>query len=329
MSAPLEDLLKRRLLLITGKGGTGKTTLAAAIARLASRRGLRTVVVEVGSGTAVSPLLTEDVASVPPGDGRRPVPLGPDLYSLRVDPLEALREYLELQLYFRPVVTVVTRNPGFRRLLDAAPGWRELITLGKLWHLETRQEAGRPRWDLIVVDAPATGQGLAFLSVPRVVIETVRMGPLRRHTEWVQALLTDPKRTLVLPVTLAEELPVRETLELCTSVRELGLSVGPILANAVEPQPDLDDAGLVARWLERVPDDAAPTGLSPAVLKKCLDHAARRGAMQQLFLHELRKQEKGPVVEIAARAGGVHCPTHVNEIADMLEATLTGQGDPP
>jgi anion-transporting ArsA/GET3 family ATPase len=329
VSNVLEGLLKRRLLLVTGTGGTGKTTLAAAIAKLSSGRGLRTVVVEVAGATAVPPLLSDDVASVPKGDDRNPVPLGPDLYTFRVDPLEALREYLELQLRFRPVVTIVTRNPGFRRMLDAAPGWRELITLGKLWHLETRRDADRPRWDLIVVDAPATGQGLAFLSVPRVVIETVRMGPLRRHTDWVQALLTDPKRTLVVPVTLAEELPVRETLELCTSVRQLGLAIGPILANAVEPQPDLADAEQVARWLGRLPNREGPCGLSPAVLQECLDHASRRGAMQQFFLGELREHEKGQVVQIPARPGGVDSPTHVSEIAEALEAALTGQGPLP
>ena len=174
MSSALETLLERRLLLITGKGGTGKSTLAVAIARLAARRGLETVVVELGDETTLPPLLTDRPEEFPEGDGRNPVAVAPHLHTLRIRPLEALTEYLELQIPIRPMVHLLTRNAAFRRLLEAAPGWRDLITLGKLWHLESLRDDGRPRWDLIVVDAPATGHGLSFLSIPGVVLETVQ-----------------------------------------------------------------------------------------------------------------------------------------------------------
>jgi anion-transporting ArsA/GET3 family ATPase len=101
---------------------------------------------------------------------------------MRIDPYEALAEYLGLQIGLRGVVRRVFGNRAFRQLMDASPGWRELITLGKIWHLEQMKEAnGKPRFDLIVVDAPATGHGLTFLDVPRVVGSAVRAGPLRRH----------------------------------------------------------------------------------------------------------------------------------------------------
>ncbi|MEE8557312.1 MAG: ArsA-related P-loop ATPase [Myxococcota bacterium] len=317
MSNLLQGLLERRLLLVTGKGGTGKTTFAATLGTLAARRGLETVVVEVGTDAQIPPLLSRGAPPKP--NGRAPVQVAPHLHVFRVDPSEALTEYLELQVPFRPVVGMVTRNTGFRRLLDAAPGWRELITLGKIWHLETRSVGGSPRWDLLVVDAPATGQGLSFLSVPRVVLETVRIGPLRRHTRWVQDLLTDPRRTLVIPVTLPEELPVRETLELCGAVRALGLATGPIIANGVEPGPDLTDAEDILERVRSLPPSEPPGRLPPASLARCLEHALRRAELHAHFLRELRQSEKAPVLELPSLPGGVTGPAQVEELEAALE----------
>ncbi len=329
MSGPLETLLARRLLLVTGKGGTGKTTIAAALALLAARRGLETVIIEIGDSGALPPLLFDKPDALPSGNHRQPVPVCPHLYTLEVDPLESLREYLELQFRVGRVVGLVTRNAGFRRLLEVAPGWRELITLGKLWHLESQVQGDRPRWDLLVVDAPATGHGLSFLSVPRVVIETVRMGPLRRHTDRVHALLTDPERTLVLPVTHLEELPVRETLELCEGLRGLGLSTGPIVANAIEPEPEVQEPHEVLRWLERVPVNETPPGLPPEVLGRCLDHAVRRASLQNLFLRELRDHESGPVIGVPFLPRGVQQPEDLRLVSEALEAALEQPGDQP
>jgi anion-transporting ArsA/GET3 family ATPase len=123
---------------------------------------------------------------------------------MRIEPYEALAEYLRLQLSVPGVVTRLLKQPGFRGLMDAAPGWRELVTLGKIWHLEQAKDGGRPRFDFIVVDAPATGHGLTFLDVPRVVVSAIRTGPLRRHASWVEELVRDPARTLLLPVALGE-----------------------------------------------------------------------------------------------------------------------------
>jgi anion-transporting ArsA/GET3 family ATPase len=324
VSSALDTLLDRRLLLVTGKGGTGKSTLAVAIARLAARQGLETVVVELGDEAALPPLLSSTPEGVPEGDGRDPVPIGDHLHTLRIHPLEALTEYLELQIPIRPMVHLVTRNPAFRRLLEAAPGWRDLITLGKLWHLESLRDGGRPRWDLIVVDAPATGHGLSFLSIPRVVVETVRMGPLRRHTDWVQDLLMDPARTLVLPVTLLEDLPVRETLELCARVRELGFTLGPVLVNAVEPEPDIPKIEEVLASLGRIPESDAPPGLPPDVLGACIDHAVRRASLQRIFLEELERVQSLPLVEVPAFPGGVWGPDAITRVADALERSIEG-----
>jgi anion-transporting ArsA/GET3 family ATPase len=311
-------LLARRLLVITGKGGVGKTSVAGALGSCAARRGLETVVVEVTDPPVLPGLLGVDD---PPLD-REPQELAPHLHWLRIDPLDALSEYLELQLPVRLLVRGVLRNAGFRRLLEAAPGWRELITLGKLWYLETRtDDASRPRWDLLIVDAPATGHGLSFLSVPGVVTDTVRLGPLRRHTEWVQALLRDPERTVVVPVTLPEELPIKETLELRERVRGLGLALGPLIANGVEPGPELVEPERVLAALEtasRSGDDAAAPLPPLSVLREVLDHGLRRAVLQRAFLERLRNDHGEPVYELPMLPDGAD----VERLADALEAAL-------
>lgn len=318
MASPLEQLLSRRLLVVTGKGGVGKTSVAAALAWLASRRGLETVLVEV-SDPPVAPRLLGGAELAP---GREPREVAPHLYWLQIDPLDTLSEYLELQLPVRRLVRGVLHNAAFRRLLEAAPGWRELITLGKLWYLETRADAEQPRWDLLIVDAPATGHGLSFLSVPGVVTDTVRLGPLRRHTEWVQALLRDPARTRVLPVTLPEELPIKETLELRERVRALGLALGPLIANGVEPGPALADPQRVFAALEDVArggEDAAAPLPDVSVLRAVLDHGVRRAALQRAFLERLREDHGEVVYELPLLADGVD----VECLADHLEAALS------
>jgi anion-transporting ArsA/GET3 family ATPase len=324
VSEPLEALLSRRLLIVTGKGGTGKTTLTAALAIAAARRGIDTVAVEVASDPALPSLLSARPRRVAIGDGRTPVRVGPHLFTLRIDPEVALCEYLELQLRARALVALVVRNPGFRRLLAAAPGWRELITLGKLWHLATREERGRPRYRLLVVDAPSTGHGLSFLSIPGVVLQSVRLGPLRRHTDLVQQLLSDPARTLVVPVTLLEELPVRETLELCSGVHELGLALGPVVANSVEPVPAVPDLAVALAALQAMSDELAPGQvLAPSAIRSCLVSASRRAALQREFLDVLAAGVDAPVVEICHRAEGVPDFAGAEHVARELEARMT------
>ncbi len=288
MSKGLAALSERRLLVVTGKGGTGKTTLAAALGLLTAEQGIDTVVIEVGDTAVLPRLLSDDPAALEADGGRNPVRVAPHLFTLRIVPEVALVEYLELQFRVRRIVRAVVRNKGFQRMLDAAPGWRALITLGKLWYLQSRMDGERPRWPLLIVDGPATGHGVSFLSVPKVVLDTVRLGPLRRHTDRVQALLQDPQRTLVLAVTLAEELPVSETLELCARVRELGMTVGPVIANALEPGPELPELesvlSTVARLTPSGPD--APL-LDPELLRTCIEYRARRSSLQSGFLKQL------------------------------------------
>jgi anion-transporting ArsA/GET3 family ATPase len=284
----LPSLLARRLIVVTGKGGTGKTSVVAALGVAAARAGKRVLLAETGRDENLPRLLSPD--GKPAGYPGRTYPSG--ARSMRVDPYEALSEYLQIQLRVAPLVRAVVGNRGFRQLMDAAPGWRELITLGKVWHLEQQLGAdGAPLFDLVVVDAPATGHGLTFLDVPRVVQTAVRAGPLRRNAAAVEAMLSDPDATLLLPVALPEELPARETAELVTRVRDaIGIAVDRVVVNAVPPQPFPAGVPDLDRRLEALPAERAlPGGITTGAIARCASHLASR--------HELAREYVGRIAE--------------------------------
>ena len=321
----LAALSQRRLLIVTGKGGTGKTTIAAALGLLTARQGIDTVVIELGETPLLPRLLSDDPATLQTDGGRDPIQLAPHLFTLRIVPEVALIEYLELQLRVRRIVNAVVRNKGFRRMLDAAPGWRALITLGKLWYLQSRMQGERPRWPLLIVDGPATGHGISFLSVPKVVLDSVQLGPLRRHTDWVQDLLQDPQRTLVLPVTLAEELPVSETLELCARMAGLGMTIGPVIANAVEPGPELPQLETVLSTLARLTPPArdAPL-LDPELLRTCVEYRVRRSSLQRGFLKQLERGCGSSIVSLPYLVHAIENPASLAPLAKHLKRALAG-----
>jgi anion-transporting ArsA/GET3 family ATPase len=316
--------LSRRLLLVTGKGGTGKTSVAAALGVAAAREGIRTVVVELGSSDALPELLAAPGAGARGESSGEPVPMAERLFSLRLVPERALEEYLALQLHVRLFARAIVGNAAFHAFLDAAPGWRELITLGKLWHLVSLEDgAGRPRWPLLVVDAPSTGHGLSLLSAPAVVIDAVRMGPLRRNTDRVQELVTDASRTLVLAVTLPEELPVNETLELRARVRELGVGLGPVIANGVEPELALPDPERALACLAKLPRGAAPSPLAdPGILLAAARHRLARNRLQREYLGALARGIGETPFELPWLSGGVDSPEGVGALSEELRGAL-------
>jgi anion-transporting ArsA/GET3 family ATPase len=309
-------LLARRLIIVTGKGGTGKTTVAAALARGAAARGLRVLVAETGRDEHLPRLLGH--RGPPVGYAGAETPAGP--LAVRLEPYEALAEYLNLQLRVPGAVAGLLRQRSFRQLMDAAPGWRELVTLGKVWHLEQAREGDAPRFDLLVVDAPATGHGLTFLDVPRVVVSAIRSGPLRRHANWVETLVRDPDRTLLLPVALAEELPTRETVELVERLRsDVGVSLDRVVVNCVEPAPfppalpDLD---------RRIAALAHTPGPKPAAWAACARHLATRHDMNQHYLGEIARETRLPAVVLPLLPAGLRGP---DDLA-ALEGPLLEEG---
>jgi len=328
------SILDRRLVIVTGKGGTGKSTVVAALALAASRSGQRVIAVETGRDEHVPRLL--GWRGEPVVYAGRTLPSGPQV--LRVEPYEALAEYLRLQLGVPRLVARVLRNRGFRQLMDAAPGWRELITLGKVWHLEQAREAGRRAFDLLLVDAPATGHGLTFLDVPRVVVQAVRAGPLRRHAGWVEEMIHDPEHTLLLPVALAEELPARETAELVTRLRDsVGIAIDRVVVNAVSSDPYPPGISDLAERLEGLAAAARPGTADPLpggepslpelrLLAACARHLRSRFEMHRHYAREIARSSDLPTSCLPFLPGGVSSP---QELEPLIPALLHPPGDPP
>jgi anion-transporting ArsA/GET3 family ATPase len=226
-------LLRKDLIVVTGKGGVGKTTVATAIGMVAARRGLRTIVAEVAARDDVSRALGTDPDG-PETEDR----LGEQLHHISIDPQTALEEYLSERLPAGFLADVLARSRLFSYFTAATPGLRELLTVGKVWELAQaarRTPGGRP-YDLVVLDAPATGHGVAILEAPRTFAEVARVGPIHRQGRTIDAMLSDPDRTGVVAVARPEEMPVNETLALQDALRErMGLPLSLVVANGVLP----------------------------------------------------------------------------------------------
>ena len=319
-SPSVSSILERRLVIVTGKGGTGKTTVTAALGVAAAATGRRVLLAEVGPQEHLPGILAREPVPVVGYEGRE---LAKGLRAMRIDPYEALAEYLGLQIGLRGLVRRVLRNQAFRQLMEASPGWRELITLGKIWHLEQlRDEDDAARYDLIVVDAPATGHGLTFLDVPRVVGSAVSAGPLRRHAGWVEAMIRDPDRTLLLPVALGEELPARETAELITRLRDqVGVTVDRVVVNAITPEPFPPGIADLDERLARLSSEPALPGAPPTpVLAACAAHLRARSDLNRRWTAEIARSTGLPIVALPRLPRGVAGPDDVAALAEPLLA---------
>lgn len=214
------SVLDHELVVVTGKGGVGKSTVAATLALVAAARGRRVVVAEVAGRADTARLLA----------GR-----GVDLIS--ITPREAMEMYLRDQIP-GPAAELLARSGTFAAFVEATPGMAELLTIGKVWELmsDPRRTPGEEPYDVVILDAPASGHGLALLGAPRTFSEAARLGPIHRQAGQIHATLSDPERTAVVVVTLAEETPVNETLELRDALAErMGLPVSLVVANGVAP----------------------------------------------------------------------------------------------
>jgi anion-transporting ArsA/GET3 family ATPase len=307
-------LLERRLLFVSGKGGTGKSTVAAAIAELSAQRGARTLVCEMDAKGALAGAF--EVAEL----GFVPREIRPELFAMVMNTEDSLREYLRLFVRIPLVGRIGPLAHMFDFVADAAPGVKEILGVGKLCY-EVRER----HYDLVVVDAEASGHIVAQIDAPRAIRELVQVGMVREQTEWMIEILDDPACTGLVVVTTPEEMPVTESVELVERVRTTtGVDVAAVVANRVLPHWFSGDAtGFAA-----LSSPAAQPVLAEVAGAKVASvvHAARLAHSRSTAGHEhLAHLRAGlpagiPVIEVPelfSRAGG-------RRVVSQVAAALAG-----
>ena len=283
-----------RLHVVTGKGGTGKTTVAAALAIALSGEGRRTLLVEVEGRQGIAQLF--DTPPLPYGE--RIVAVGPgggEVVALAVDPEEALLEYLEMFYKLGRAGRALRKIGAIDFATTIAPGMRDVLLTGKVYEAVRRRKAGRSGalvYDAVVLDAPPTGRITRFLGVNAEVAGLAKVGPVRGQADAIMGFLTSPM-TAVHVVTLLEEMPVQETVDAVAELAAAGLPVGGIVVNAVRA-PLLKVADLTAAAKGRLPRAEVAEGLAAAGV------SVREGALDGL-LAEVAEHAERVALEKAER----------------------------
>jgi anion-transporting ArsA/GET3 family ATPase len=282
-----------RLHIVTGKGGTGKTTVAAALALALASGGQRILLCEVEGRQGIASLF--DVAPLP-YDARR-VAVSRDsgeVYALAVDAESALLEYLDMFYRLARAGRALDRFGVMDFATTIAPGVRDVLLIGKVYESTRRKNGSKARYDAVVLDAPPTGRIGRFLNVNNEVAGVAKVGPIASHASSIMRLLTSPQ-TAVHLVTTLEEMPVQETLDAVDELRSIGLRTGSIIVNGAR-DPELDDAALAAALtssLDRVKVERALTTAGLQVEQSAVDgllEEARQHAERVELEREQRKR---------------------------------------
>jgi len=285
----VKDLLDKRLVVVTGKGGVGKSTVALALGMKAAEQGRRTIVCEVASQERISQAFRG--ANV----GFAETELQPNLFAISIDPDEAMREYVLLALKVKAMRDLLFRSKLFTYLAAATPGLRELVTIGKVWELALDQrkvKSGKP-YDLVILDAPATGHGVGFLQTPKTFANVARVGPIATQAETLNKFLTNHRKTGVAIVALPEEMPVNETASLERDLtRTVNVAVDRIFMNGLYPDrfSPADEKALAAS--SKTVSGSAGDAIAAALA------VSRRSASQRDQLTRLESITRAPVTTL-------------------------------
>ena len=316
------ELDSRRFLFVTGKGGVGKTTVATAISLAFARRGKRVLLALTGAHEQVSGML--GCAPI----GHPLVLVEPNLWASRIDPERAMEEYGALVLRVKTVAKLVFENRYTHGFFRAVPGMLDWAMLGKAWWHTTEEVHGERRYDVVVFDGPSTGHGLDMLRVPKVILDIVPPGVLRRDAASAWALFRDPSRSGIVVVTLPEDMPATEATELATTVREeLELPIARLVVNSRSRPlfPPAERARLIAdeelsSWaLATAGGDRRASGGDRAM--GALAAAARRAARDELeerTVERLRRELSLPMTELPFLFGGAGTRAKLAALADVF-----------
>jgi anion-transporting ArsA/GET3 family ATPase len=323
------NLLEKRLLVVSGKGGVGKSLVAAALALVASRRGRNTLLVEMDTDDRFGDLFEA------PAAGDRIEPLRENVSGLNMNPRAVMEEFFRQYVRVRAVYNQILDSRIFNYFYEAAPALKEIICLAKVYRLvtETSWWSGRPKWDTVVFDAPATGHGLGLLNVPEAASH-ILIGTLKSHALKIRDLLRDPATTALNIVTIPEEMPVNEAVMLYRKARdELRVPFGYIFLNAVFPERFTADD---VRELEKLDGHeelvrkAARAAFGPdgEVAAPSLVNAARfaaeRGALSARYRREVRERIDLPAIEVPYLFTERFGFREVERVAGIIENTLGG-----
>ena len=311
--AVVPSLFDHRLIFVTGKGGVGKSTVAVLLGLVAARRGLRTIVAELHSQERVQGTFAHH------GERFSEVELAPGLFTISIEAERAMDEYLRVK------AGVLGHALGSSRLFQtltlATPGMRELLSIGKVWELAQlqRRTAGAAPYDLVIVDAPATGHGVGMLRTPKKFADMALVGPIAHQGRQIAAMIYDRRRTAVVAVATPEEIPVNETLSLREALANEDLALALVIANGVYPTR-FDKRGVDA--LEHSlghTDDALAAAAVRAALS---EHARSETQRAQLDRLRARLNLDGRVVELPFVFAEDLQRTELEQLADLLEVQL-------
>jgi anion-transporting ArsA/GET3 family ATPase len=304
-------VFEKRLLFVTGKGGVGKSTVAMALGLATARQGLRTVVAELASQEHAQRLFERD------GHAFREIQLAKNLFTISIDPQHAMDEYLQVKV--GALGHALSSSRLFAAFAMATPGMRELLSIGKVWELaqlERRTRGGSP-YDLVIVDAPASGHGLALLRTPRTFASIARVGPIAHQARTIAETIADRRITGVVAVATAEEMPVNETIGLSSELADDGVDLDLVIVNGLYPERfGEDDVDELLTALQRTRSQRSRSALRAALS----EHARVR--TQQAQRDRLTAEVVGPVVDLPYVFAEQIGPAELDGLADALVAQL-------